>query len=250
MPARHPESQSRNEPGAAPLWLRFAVIVFLSASCIAGQTPAPPDDDNNPRIFGVLPTFTVSNTTDVAPLTLKQKFNLFVKQTYDPGTIAAAAVGAAMSQAQHGDPDYGVGSAAYAKRFGAAMTDMTTQSFFQGVLLAGLLHEDPRYFRRGPQYGFWNRLGYSISRVVITRTDAGNDRFNYSGVIGMAMGIGLSNTYYPASSVSASETASRFATSLASSVIGNILPEFWPDVHQKLFHHHQKPTPPDQIPDN
>jgi hypothetical protein len=224
-----------------------AAIILLSTFGALAQTPPPPDD-GNPRIFGVLPTFTVSNTTDVAPLTFKQKFVLFARQTYDPGTIAAAAAGAAISQAQHGDPEYGVGGAAYAKRFGAAMTDMTTQSFFQGVLLAGLLHEDPRYFRRGPEYGFWNRLGYAVTRVVVTRTDAGHDRFNYSGIMGMAMGIGLSNAYYPASSVSGSETASRFATSLASSVITNILPEFWPDVHQKLFRHHQKPDRAIQAP--
>jgi hypothetical protein len=216
---------------------------LLAASCALAQTTTQPEQEN-PRIFGVLPTFAVSNSTNVPPLTFKQKFTLFARQTYDPGTIAAAAAGAAMSQVQRGDPDYGEGGAAYAKRFGAAMTDITTQSFFQGVLLAGLLHEDPRYFRRGPEYGFWNRLGYAISRVVITRTDAGNDRFNYSGIIGMGMGIGLSNAYYPAPSVNGSETASRFATSLASSAINNILPEFWPDVHEKLFRHHKKAPDP------
>ncbi len=55
------------------------------------------------------------------------------------------------------------------------------------------------------------------------------------------MGIGLSNAYYPASSVNATEVASRFGTSLISSALGNILPEFWPDIHEKLFHKRTKP---------
>lgn len=202
------------------------------------QSTVSPTEDSQ-RIFGVLPNYgTVENPKPgIEPLTLDEKFNLFVKQTYDPATIATAAAGAGMSQAQNGDPKYGVGAGPYAERFGAAMTDLTTQNFFQGVLLAGLLHEDPRYFRRGPEYGFWNRLGYSISRVFITRTDRGTDRFNYSGIIGMSMGIALSNAYYPSSSVNGAETASRFGTSLAASAFYNVLPEFWPDIRQKLFRH-------------
>jgi hypothetical protein len=96
------------------------------------------------------------------------------------------------------------------------------------------LHEDPRYFRLGPEYGFWHRLGYSISRVLITRADSGKDSFNFSGISGMSMGIALSNAYYPASSVNASEVGYRFATSLVASALSNILPEFWPDIRQKF----------------
>jgi hypothetical protein len=57
----------------------------------------------------------------------------------------------------------------------------------------------------------------------------------------MSMGIALSNTYYPDSSVNGTEIASRFATSLAASALYNILPEFWPDIRQKFFH--RKATP-------
>jgi hypothetical protein len=52
-----------------------------------------------------------------------------------------------------------------------------------------------------------------LSRVVVTRTDAGKDRFNYSGILGMSAGIALSNAYYPDSSVSAGEVGYRFGTS-------------------------------------
>ena len=64
----------------------------------------------------------------------------------------------------------------------------------------------------------------------------------------MGLGIALSNAYYPDSSVSGGEVASRFGTSLAASALSNILPEFWPDIHQKFFTngflHRKAPQPP------
>ena len=158
-------------------------------------------------------------------------------------TVSAAA-GAALSQLDNDDPKYGVGAGPYAERFGAAVADITTQNFFQDAVFAIVLHEDPRYFRRGPEFGLWYRVGYALSRVVVTRTDSGHDRFNYSGILGMSAGIALSNAYYPDSSVNASEVGYRFGTSMIASALSNLLPEFWPDIHQKVFHHKQRAKNP------
>jgi len=197
----------------------------------------------------VIPNYlTVENPLQqVAPLTPKQKFALFAKETFDPFTAGSSAAGAALSQIDNDDPKYGHGAGPYAERFGAAVADVTTQNFFSDAVLASLFHEDPRYFRRGPEFGVWYRVGYALSRVVVTRTDQGTERFNYSGTLGMSMGIALSNAYYPDASVNAEEVGYRFATSLAASALGNLLPEFWPDVHQKFFH--RKPhAPPSSLP--
>lgn len=214
-----------------------------------GATPEPPSaPEGEGRIFGVLPNFlTVQELSQNArALTPKQKFALVARQTYDPVTILAAAAGAGLSQAENGNPKYGVGGAAYAERFGAAMADLSSQSFFSGAVLASVLHEDPRYFRKGPSYGFWNRVGYAITRFVVTRTDAGGRSFNYAGVTGMSLGIALSNAYYPGSSVSGHVVAQRFGSSLLSATFSNLLPEFWPDIHDKLFH--RKPRNPAPSP--
>ena len=196
----------------------FLTISLVSVSALLGQAPASqpapsastdqlptglPDD----RIFGLIPNYLTVEQPEpnVPPLTVKQKFVLFAKETFDPFTFAEAAAGAGVSQAHSSDPKYGQGSGAYADRFGAAFGDVASQNFFSDALLASWFHEDPRYFRRGPEFGFWYRVGYAVSRVVITRTDAGGDRFNYSGILGMSMGIGLSNAYYPSASVSGPE---------------------------------------------
>ena len=227
-------------------------VSSFSVTFVLAQAPPPPppsaptvsEDTSNERILGVIPNFlTVEDPGQpVAPLTVKQKFGLFAKETFDPYTAAASAAGAALSQINNDDPKYGHGAGPYAQRFGAAVADVTTQNFFSDAVLASLLHEDPRYFRRGPEFGVWYRVGYALSRVVITRTDAGKERFNFSGILGMSMGIGLSNAYYPDSSVNGEEVGTRFGTSLIATALGNLLPEFWPDVHQKFFH--RKPRAP------
>ena len=205
---------------------------------------APSDD----RILGIIPNFlTVEDPQQkVAPLTVKQKFTLFARETFDPGTAAGAAAGAALSQIDNDNPKYGYGAGPYGERLGAALADITTQNFFSDAVLASLLHEDPRYFRRGPEFGAWYRVGYALSRILVTRTDAGKDQFNYSGILGMSMGIALSNVYYPDRSVNGEEVASRFGTSLMANALANLLPEFWPDFRQKVFHH--KPRSPSSTP--
>jgi hypothetical protein len=231
-------------------------VSSFSVTFVLAQAPAAEPSSTQPvaeapsaeRILGVLPNFlTVEDPQQkVAPLTVKQKFTLFAKETFDPGTAAGAAAGAGLSQIDNDNPKYGYGAGPYGERFGAALADIATQNFFSDAVLASLLHEDPRYFRRGPEFGVWYRVGYALSRIVVTRTDAGKDRFNYSGILGMSMGIALSNAYYPDRSVNGEEVASRFGTSLIANALANLLPEFWPDVHQKFFHH--KPRSPSSTP--
>jgi hypothetical protein len=209
--------------------------------------PLSTDDSiNHDRILGLIPNYlTVEDPAEkVAPLTVRQKFRLFAKETFDPFTAASAAAGAALSQVDNQNPKYGEGAGPYGERLGAAAADIATQNFFQDAVFASLFHEDPRYFRRGPEFGVWYRVGYALSRVLVTRTDAGKARFNFSGVLGMGTGIALSNAYYPDSSVSAGEVGYRFATSAAATALTNLLPEFWPDIHEKFFRRKPRNPPP------
>lgn len=214
----------------------YACVAFLLTP-LYGQEPISDD-----RILGVIPNFqTVSDPNiKVKPLTTREKFKLFVKETVDPFTFVSAAMGAGMSQVGDDTPKYGEGMESYSQRFGAAYADMATQSFFSDAVLASILREDPRYYRMGPSHSIPRRVFYSMSRLVVTRRDSGKESFNCSGVGGMAMGIALSNAYYPSRSVSGSVTEARFITSISGAALGNLLPEFWPDVKEKLTHWHHK----------
>ena len=201
------------------------------------DTEAPALPFNEQRIFGVMPDYqTVTDShRPVSPLTAGQKWMLALKETADPFNVANAGLTAAFSQVGNQTPKYGEGGRAYGERFGAALADMGTQNFFSAGVLATVLHQDPRYFRKGPESHIPSRVLYSVSRVVVGRQDSGRSAFNASGIFGMMLGIGASNLYYPSASMNGRVMAARVETSILGSITGNLMSEFWPDV-QKLVH--------------
>lgn len=198
---------------------------------------------NNQRILGVIPDYQTVDARVTTPLTVRQKWELAFKESVDPFNIVSAGVGAAFSQQGNETPKYGEGSQAFGKRYGAALADMTTQNVFSAGVLATLLHQDPRYFRLGPEGGkIPKRVIYSLSRLFIARQDSGRDTFNLSGIGGMILGIGLSNAYYPAASENGEVMLGRITTSLFSGVTGNLMSEFAPDLQKledKVLHRHK-----------
>jgi hypothetical protein len=224
----------------------------------AGGSAQGPSDEtavsrspfNEQRILGVIPDYqTVTDPGHTAPaLTARQKWMLGLKETVDPFNVLNAAMGAAFSQAGNETPKYGVGSRAFGERFGAALADFGTQNFFSAGVLASALHQDPRYFRMGPERGIARRVLYSVSRLVVTRQDSGKSAFNASGIFGMMLGIGASNLYYPSASVHGGVMCGRLETSLFGGVTGNLLSEFWPDLQRKFFRKHSREQVPELAP--
>jgi hypothetical protein len=192
---------------------------------------------NEERILKVIPDYqTVEDTSHpVAPLTARQKWNLGWKETIDPFNIGTAAMTAAFAQHDNQTPKYGEGWANYGRRFGAAVADFGTQSFFSAGIFATLLHQDPRYFRKGPASRLMPRIWYSVTRVLVCRNDRGDSVLNASNLLGMSLGIAVSNVYYPSASRTGTVMAGRIETSLFGGVTGNLMSEFWPDVQRKFF---------------
>jgi hypothetical protein len=215
-------------------------VVALSGFCLFAQQPdATQSDKGDERIMGVIPNYMTVSDPDATfvPLTPKQKWDLFVRSGVDPYTFFSALMAAGFSQDGNNDPRYGNGARAYGERVGAAFADFNTQNFYQGYALAVLLHEDPRYFRRGPKSGILFRLGYAVSQAVSCKTDSGKRTFNFAGVAGMGMGIVTSDLYYPEASRNGSVIWSRVGTSMTGTAIGNLMSEFWPDLRVHVIPH-------------
>lgn len=222
-----------------------AVIDSVTPDTAPNPGPSPPPilpapvavPLNEERILKVIPDYqTVEDTSKaVAPMTAAQKWNLGLRETADPFNIATAAMTAAESQHGNETPKYGEGWANYGRRFGAAIADFGTQSFFSAGVFATLLHEDPRYFRKGPGSKVAPRVLYSVTRLFVCRDDTGHTVFNAANILGMSAGIAVSNLYYPSASRTGTVMASRVETSLFGGVMGNLMSEFWPDVQRKFF---------------
>jgi hypothetical protein len=161
----------------------------------------------------------------IAPLSVKQKFQLFSGESFDPSILVVSAALAGISQAGNFDPKYGLGGAAYAKRFGASTASLATASFFAQAAMPALFHQDPRYFRKGTG-SIAGRFWYAISRVALTQSDRGNTEFNYSLIGGLATSTALANSYYPRVSRTVGVNAIGYGIDLGIAAGLNILEEF------------------------
>ena len=118
-------------------------------------------------------------------------------------------------------------------RYATTYGDQMIGNMMTEGLMPSLLREDPRYYRR-VHGSIPVRTLYAVSRILVTHTDAGTRRFNFSEFMGNAAAAEIASAYYPTQR-SASETASRFGSQLISDSISNCLKEFWPDIKRR-FH--------------
>jgi hypothetical protein len=98
------------------------------------------------RLFGVLPNFFVSYIPDAAPLNARQKFELSWKSRLDPVRFGVTGIVAGIQQARNIHSGFGDGAEGYAKRYAAGYANGLTQSLITQVLLPSLFKQDPRYF--------------------------------------------------------------------------------------------------------
>jgi len=208
-----------NKAGGAHYW------------CAGGSLPDAP----TPQFSSYLPS-SIAEAGSYEPLTAHQKFEIFTRRTYSPYTFFSAAFDAAYAHVTDSWPDYGYGAAGYGKRYGATLADAEARSFFQSFLMPAVLHQDPRYFS-SPSTKFFPRLLYAASRVLVTRSDSGQNTVNTSLLAGTAITTALSNAYYPRSERSLGDSLNRFGGSFLGGVQTNILREFWPDITRILRKH-------------
>jgi hypothetical protein len=205
-------------------------------------TPPPSPSKANTRVVGVVPAFNVATFDTNTPLTANQKFHLFWRSSLDPFTLIAPAAKAVIYSAAGLNSGYGSGASGFFKRYGAAIADGTTGRFFRSYMYPVLLHEDPRYFRiaNGTKK---SRTGYALTRVFVTRTDAGSNRFNWSKLLAGFSSSGLSNLYYPQENRGPALTFSNVGLSYIGEAAMNVVKEFWPDIAARRKARHSKFTP-------
>ena len=236
----------------------LAAVTLFSASSICqsvapdspNQVPPPaasitppaatpvPAVTNDKRILWIVPNFRTSPTLDhYKPLTPKEKFGIATQDAFDRGTVGLAAIFAGEGQLAQSEKSFGNGAAAYGRYFGTAYADLVIGDFMSEGIYPSILHQDPRYFRRGTGRG-WSRLGYAVGQIFWTHTDSGGTQFNYSEIVGNATAVAISQAYYP-DSRDASSAVSKLGSQIGVDMASNILKEFWPDLRRKLSRNHQ-----------
>jgi hypothetical protein len=190
-------------------------------------------EKNNQRIFWIIPNFRTSPTLEeYKPITPKEKFKIAGMDSFDRGTVALAAAFGGEGQLFNSNRSFGQGIKGYAKYFGAAYGDFLIGNFMTEGMYPTVLHQDPRYFRRGTGSG-WSRLGYAVGQIVWTHRDSGGGQFNFSEIAGNSTAVAISNAYYH-DNRTAANAVSKLGIQLGVDAASNVLKEFWPDIDRKL----------------
>lgn len=233
--------------------LRFAAVLLFSAEAAAAQQEPMPKDlpeapapkqQQTPRkhdsalettfeVLGRRSIFFPDLAASPGPLNSKQKLELFVDKSVAPSRFLSSALGAGIRQAQDSLPGYGQGMSGYGSRLGSSMATGASTEFFGTFLFASLLHRDPRYFvnlHGGP----WRRIGYGVSRLVVTRTDTGTEGANWPGMLGPLFAESLANSYLPVKEQTAGRTFRRYGLRLGFTAGANIVKEYWPTIFRNL----------------
>jgi hypothetical protein len=150
------------------------------------------------RVLGIIPNYYVSYENNPAPLSSKQKLHLGLRTLVDPTTFAASGITAGIQQSRNSYHQWGQGSQAYAKRFGAAYGTIATNLMITSVLAESAFHQDPRYFYRG-QGTKAQRAWYAIESAFRAKGDNGRWQPPYAGVSGAIAAAEISQLYYPGS---------------------------------------------------
>jgi hypothetical protein len=211
-----------------PVVLSFATAtsqVEVTASRVE-VAEAQLKDEEQQRVFGVIPNFYVVYAPNAPPLNSRQKFHLAWRSSIDPVTFLATGIFAGIEQANNTFPEYGQGAQGYAKRYGANYADGFISTMIGGAILPSLLKQDPRYFYKGTGTTR-SRILYAIASSVICKGDNGHWQANYSGIIGGLAAGGIANLYYPeADRNDAAVTFGNLGLSIAGSAAQNLFQEF------------------------
>ena len=127
--------------------------------------------------------------------------------------MGLAAVFASDGLATNSHRSFGHGSVGYVHYLATAYSDAAIANVMTEAIFPFLLHQDPRFFRRGTGSG-WSRLRYAVGQIFITYTDSGRRQFNFSEFGGNSAALAISMAYYPENR-SASDAISKLGLQIA-----------------------------------
>jgi hypothetical protein len=218
---------------AASMLLVYSWAVAAGQSAPSEAPAANVATPESKRLLGIVPNYRSSqNLQNYQPLSPGDKFKIASEDAFDRGTVILAGIFGAEAQATNANRSFGQGAAGFGRYFGAAYGDLVIGDYMTEGVFPVLLHQDPRYFRKGQGSG-WSRLGYAVGQIFWTHTDSGGTQFNYSEIVGNSAVVAVSNAYY-ADNRTAHDAAAKLGVQIGVDMASNILKEFWPDLQRKF----------------
>jgi hypothetical protein len=188
------------------------------------------------RILGIVPNFrSVSADTKLPPESFREKFKESSEDAFDYSDFVFVAILSGVDQAEGSYPEFHQGMVGYGRYYWHSLADQVDEDYQVEFIFPAALHQDSRYYTLG-HGGFFKRAGYAFSRIVITRTDNGNDTVNASEIVGAGAAAGISDFYYPARERTWTKTGQRWVLNVGLDGATFAFKEFWPDLNSRFFH--------------
>ena len=221
--------------------LSFTLPAQQSADRGTTEEIKSPEPKEN-RLFGIIPNYRTSPTlVRYQPLNAGEKFKLATQDAFDRGTFLLAAEFAGEGQLTNANPSFGQGVKGYAHYFVTSYADWAIGDYMTEAIFPVMLHQDPRYFRKGTGSGF-RRLTYAMEQIFWNHTDSGGHMFNFSEIGGNAAAVAISQAYYPENR-NAAGAASKLTIQIGVDMASNIIKEFYPDLRRRLSKKHAARAP-------
>ena len=229
-PAADPSPPAPENAAPAPI-----VPGTLKPGTPKPDTP-PGSEPIDKRILGVLTNYRTANMDEAStPMSARGKMTIATKDSFDYPSYLLAIATSGLGQLTNANPSFNQGLKGYARRYSTGVADQVIGNMFTEGIMPSLLHEDPRYFRLASG-AISRRLGYALTRTLVTKTDAGNTRLNFSELIGNGIDAGIGNAYYP-DGRHLGDNFQRWGTQIATDSLSNVIKEFWPDIKRKFRGH-------------
>jgi len=171
--------------------------------------------------------------TLLCSLETKDKFRLFIDDTFEPGSFVLAGFYAGLDQATNRDPSFGPGAIGYARRFGVEFAGETTWRFLKEFAYPTAFSEDPRYYRLGHGSGR-KRLFHAAAHSFVAFSDNGKYMFNATEWLGTASAVAANSAFHPGDDHTFASVMRQTGYFVSLDVGLDVVREFWPEIARKL----------------
>ena len=205
-----------------------AVVATLpDAPMPQAQDQSPPSPAGSETHLNQFPILSPGLTR--APLTIQDKFHIYVHKSFGPPAVILPAFGAGLGMLNPPSKypeEWKDGAGAFGRNYGYRLADRTSRNTAQ-FLTGALLHEDPRYLRSTSSNPF-ARTVHALVFTVFDKTDSGRTTFAASNFAAAAAGGFVGMGILPNGYNDITHAEQQMASEFLQIGIGNLLTEFEP----------------------